>query len=107
MEDKKENEKVEKVETKEVAYNIYLRLKAEKSASKQAKATLVVSGVPADLPKEYEHTTEIAVRRQFSELINTRNYIELVDDSSGTSCPFLVNLRKILYINIYKIEKAA
>jgi len=91
------------MDTKEVTYEIDVLIEGygEKCA------IMVVTGVPADLPAEYEDTILRTAEMQFAQALNSRTYLEFYDvgKSAKDEQPLFVNLTKATSIKILDIKK--
>lgn len=95
---------VEPVKTKEITYSIKLDID-----STAMYVISIISGVPVDLPAEYESTVLNAVKSQFAEVINSKSFIEAyaVEEPGKDDTPSFINLRKLDYIKVISIKKVS
>lgn len=68
---------------------------------------MVISGIPDDLPEEYEFTVLKSAEKQLSQIINQRTFIECYNQGKLPSDehPVCVNLTKVDWLEIQSIEK--
>ena len=68
---------------------------------------LLITGVPEDLPEEYENTVIKTAEGQFAQAINQRQFMEFYDPgkTSADQYPEFVNLSIPDYIQIKNVEK--
>ena len=92
-----------KVSTKEVTYEIDVFI----DGYGEKCAIMVVTGVPADLPAEYEDTILRTAEMQFAQALNSRSYLEFYDvgKSAKDEQPLFINLRKTASIKILDVKK--
>ena len=66
-----------------------------------------VTGVPEDLPEEYESTVMRAAEAQFAAALNQRTFLEFYSKgkSSKDEQPVFYNLSKVFWIKIENISK--
>ena len=101
----KQIEQVEQVEqnTKIINYRIDVNI-----AGEGVKTTYMqVTGVPEDLPVEYESTVMRAAEAQFATALNQRTFLEFYSEgkSSRDEQPVFYNLSKVSWIKIENISK--
>lgn len=70
-------------------------------------AYMQVTGVPEDLPVEYEDTVKHAAEAQFATALNQRLYLELYSEgkTSSDEQPVFYNLSKLHSVKIVAITK--
>lgn len=91
-------------ETKEMLVRINLRLE---DLENFVSTYIVITGIPKDLPSEYEQTVIKTAERQFAQALNTQKYLEVyghrvlpTDDE-----PTFINLELVKSIHIIGVEK--
>lgn len=70
---------------------------------------IVVTGIPEDLPDEYEDTIKRSAEAQFATAINQRLFLEFYNKgkTSRDEQPTFYNLSKLDWIGIDTIEKVS
>lgn len=70
-------------------------------------AYMQVTGVPEDLPAEYEDTVKQAAEAQFATALNQRLYLEFYSEgkTSKDEQPVFYNLSKLRSVKIFEIKK--
>ena len=68
---------------------------------------VVITGIPEDLPQEYESTVIKTAERQFAQALNQRLFLEFYNPgkTSNDEQPLFVNLSKVDSIAITSIQK--
>lgn len=68
---------------------------------------MVVSGIPKDLPPEYDNTIVMAAERQFANAINEKSFLEFYERGKNAkdSQPDFINIKTAKTIRVEKIEK--
>ena len=91
------------VPTKTINY----RIDVELSGTGIKTTYMQVSGVPEDLPPEYEQTVLRTAEAQFATALNQRLYLEFYSEgkTSRDEQPVFYNLTKIDYVQIKSITK--
>lgn len=97
------NIKQEPVPTKTINY----RIDVELSGAGTKTTYMQVSGVPEDLPPEYEQTVLRTAEAQFATALNQRLYLEFYSEgkTSRDEQPVFYNLTKLDHIQIKSITK--
>lgn len=99
----KQNMPEQKTKTQQYRINVNL-------AGEGVKTTYVtVTGIPEDLPEEYENTILRSAEMQFINAINERTFIEFYNEGKSVKeeQPVFYNLDKLAWIQIQSIEKIA
>lgn len=99
-----EDIKQESVPTKTISY----RIDVELSNVPDIRTTYMqVTGVPEDLPPEYENTVMHTAEAQFASALNQRMYLEFYTEgkTSKDEQPVFFNLTKIDSVQIKSITK--
>lgn len=89
--------------TKTQQYRIDVEL-----AGEGIKTTYVtVTGIPEDLPEEYENTIRLAAESQFANAVNERKFLEFYSEgkSARDEQPRFINLAMLAWIQIKSITK--
>lgn len=89
--------------TKSVTYRIDVNL-----AGEGIKTTyMVITGVPEDLPEEYENTIQRTAEAQFCNALNERKFLEFYDEgkSAKDGQPKFINTSNIAWIEILSVTK--
>lgn len=92
-------------ETKEMLVRVNLRFD---SISDIKSTYILVSGIPKDLPVEYEETVLKAAERQFAQALNAQKFLEVYPENTvlqGSVKPCFMNLELIKNIEIISISK--
>ena len=91
------------VPTKTINY----RIDVELSGFGIKTTYMQVSGVPEDLPSEYEQTVLRTAEAQFATALNQRLYLEFYSEgkTSKDEQPVFYNLTKLDYVQIKSITK--
>ena len=68
---------------------------------------MLITGVPEDLPKEYENTVIKTAESQFAQALNQRLYLEFYNPgkTSADEQPMFINLSKVEAIKIKDVQK--
>lgn len=90
-------------ETKEMLVRINLSGKEGNTVS----TYVVITGIPKDLPAEYEQTVIKTAERQFAQALNTQKYLEIYPHGvlPTEREPTFVNLERLDSIAIIDVEK--
>ena len=66
---------------------------------------MVVTGIPKDLPPEYDNTIIMSAERQFAEALNTRRFLEFytLGKSAKDEQPVFVNTDHVNEVQITEI----
>lgn len=91
-------------ETKEMLVRINLRLEDLKNL---VSTYIVITGIPKDLPSEYEQTVVKTAERQFAQALNTQKYLEVYPYGALPTAgePTFINLELVKSIHIIDVEK--
>lgn len=95
-----------KVETKEMRVRIDVII--EKDHQELPKSTyMLITGIPKDLPAEYENTVIQTAEKQFSTSINQRMFMEFYTQGKSVQDeqPQFINMMKIDSLKVTKVEK--
>ena len=95
-----------KAETKDMMIRIDVGIEVNHAAV--SKSTyMLITGIPKDLPAEYESTVLKTAEKQFATAINQHMFMEFYDPgkSAKDSTPLFINMMKIDAINVTKVEK--
>ena len=68
---------------------------------------MLITGVPEDLPKEYESTVIKTAEGQFAQAINQRQFMEFYNPckTSKDEQPVFINLTQVSWLEIKNVEK--
>lgn len=68
---------------------------------------MLITGVPEDLPKEYENTVIKTAEGQFAQALNQRQFMEFYSTgkTSADKQPVFINLAKVDWLEIKNVEK--
>lgn len=68
---------------------------------------MLITGVPEDLPKEYESTVIKTAEGQFAQAINQRQFMEFYNPgkTSADEQPVFINLTQVSWLEIKNVEK--
>ena len=68
---------------------------------------IVITGIPEDLPVEYENTVIKTAERQFAQVLNQRLYLEFysIGKTSSDERPLFINLSKVEALKVKDIQK--
>lgn len=68
---------------------------------------MLITGVPEDLPKEYEGTVIKTAEGQFAQVVNQRQFMEFYNlgKTSADEQPTFINLSKVDWLEIKNVEK--
>lgn len=63
---------------------------------------MVVTGIPKDLPPEYDNTIKMSAERQFAEALNTRRFLEFytLGKSAKDEQPVFINTDHVNEVQI-------
>lgn len=89
--------------TKSVTYRIDVNL-----AGECVKTTyMVITGVPEDLPEEYENTVRRTAEAQFCNALNERKFLEFYNEGKNANDeqPKFINISSMAYIQILSVTK--
>lgn len=88
-----------------VTYNY--RIDIEMSAHGTKSTYMTVTGVPEDLPPEYEETVRHSAEAQFASALNQRLYLEFYNEgkTSKDEQPVFYNLSKLDWVKIKNVIK--
>ena len=103
--DIKANE-IKKQETKDMT--IRVDVNTSKDGAEFSKSTyIVITGIPKDLPEEFEPSVIKTAEGQFSQALSSRIFLEFYSPgkSAKDERPTFINLSKIDSIKIENIEK--
>ena len=91
------------MDTKEVTYEIDVEVEGFGSKA----ALVVVTGIPADLPAEYEPTIERTAEAQFTQALNSKTFLEFYNPgkSAKDEQPTFINLTTCKWIKVHSITK--
>ena len=93
-------------ETKEMVVRIDVDLyKGEEVKSRSTY--MVITGVPKDLPEEYENTVIKTAEKQFAQVLNQRLYLEFYNrgKTNKDEQPVFFNLSRIDEVKVAAISK--
>lgn len=95
------------VKTKDMLVRIDCRLYFEHGERNDKTTYMLITGVPEDLPVEYEDTVLKTAERQFAQALNSRIYIEFYnpDEDSKDEQPFFINMSKLLSVKVIGVSK--
>lgn len=70
-------------------------------------AYIVITGIPKDLPAEYENTVLRTAEGQFAQALNSRKFLELYSEgkSARDEKPTFYNLDKVGAITVLNVSK--
>lgn len=70
-------------------------------------AYMVVTGVPEDLPKEYDNTIMMAAERQFASALNEKTFLEFYNPgkTAKDEQPIFYNISKIGQLQVNQITE--
>lgn len=93
--------------TKEMVVRIDVELWRTTSESNVYSTYIVITGIPEDLPQEYEGTVIKTAETQFAQAINQRLYLEFytLGKTSKDEHPMFVNLSKVEALKVKDIQK--
>lgn len=68
---------------------------------------MVVTGIPKELPPEYDNTIIMAAERQFAQALNDKSFLEFYNPgkTAKDEQPIFFNINKIMQIQVIKIAK--
>lgn len=91
-------------ETKEMLVRVNLRLE---DLNNFVSTYIVITGIPKDLPSEYEQTVIKTAERQFAQALNTQKYLEVYKHHVLPTAdePKFINLELVKSISIIDVEK--
>lgn len=105
---KKMSKEMTEVESEQKTKTINYRIDVELSDIVGIRTTYMqVTGVPEDLPVEYEDTVRRAAEAQFANALNQRLYLEFYSEgkTSNDEQPVFYNLSKLRRVKIIAITK--
>ena len=105
---KKMSKEMAEVESEQKTKTINYRIDVELSDFTGIRTTYMqVTGVPEDLPAEYEGTVKHAAEAQFATALNQRLYLEFYSEgkTSNDEQPVFYNLSKLHSVKIVAITK--
>ena len=93
--------------TKEMTVRIDIELWRKLEEHEEFSTYMLITGVPEDLPKEYENTVIKTAEGQFAQAINQRLYLEFytLGKTSKDEHPMFVNLSKVEALKVKDIQK--
>lgn len=93
--------------TKEMTVRIDLELWRKPEDHSEYSTYIVITGIPEDLPQEYEGTVIKTAEAQFAQALNQRLYLEFynVGKTSKDEQPLFINLSKVEAIKIKDVQK--
>lgn len=110
MEDKQE-EVTNNEETRQTTYRLDISIERDDTNSKYVtrSAYVHVTGIPKDLPEQYEHSIKYAAEAQFANALNQRTFLEVYPEGKTVkdAKPVFYNLstvKSISIINVAKVE---
>lgn len=91
------------IETKEMLVRVNLSITKDYTVS----TYVVITGIPKDLPAEYEQTVIKTAERQFAQALNTQKFLEIypLDTLPTEHKPTFINLERLDSIAILGVEK--
>ena len=105
---KKMSKEMTMAEPEQKTKTINYRIDVELSDTVGIRTTYMqVTGVPEDLPVEYEDTVRRAAEAQFANALNQRLYLEFYSEgkTSNDEQPVFYNLSKLSSVKIIAITK--
>lgn len=95
----------EEAQVPTVTYNY--RIDVDLSTHGTKTTYMTVTGVPEDLPPEYEETVRHSAEAQFASVLNQRLYLEFYNEgkSSKDEQPVFYNLSKLDWVKIKNVIK--
>lgn len=68
---------------------------------------MVVTGIPKELPPEYDNTIVMAAERQFAQALNDKSFLEFYNPgkTAKDEQPVFFNINKVMQIQVIKIAK--
>ena len=93
--------------TKDMAIRIDVELWRKPGQSEEFSTYMLITGIPEDLPQEYEGTVIKTAETQFAQAINQRLYLEFytLGKTSKDEHPMFVNLSKVEALKVKDIQK--
>ena len=90
-------------DTKEVTYEVDVELEGFGNKC----AIVAVTGIPADLPAEYDNTIERTAEAQFTNALNMKTFLEFYNPgkTAKDEQPIFVNLTRCSWIKVLSITK--
>ena len=87
--------------------NMTIRIDVNIAGIGEKCAYMIITGVPEDLPKEYENTVIKPAEGQFAQAINQRQFMEFYNPgkTSKDEQPVFINLSKVDWFEIKNVEK--
>lgn len=95
------------VKTKDMLVRIDCRLYFEHGERNEKSTYMLITGIPEDLPAEYESTVLKTAERQFAQALNSRLYMEFYNlgKDSKDERPFFINMSKLLSVEVIDVSK--
>lgn len=95
------------VKTKDMLVRIDCRLYFEHGERNEKTTYMLITGIPEDLPAEYEGTVLKTAERQFAQALNSRLYMEFYNFGKGSKDerPFFINMSKLLSVEVIDVSK--
>lgn len=111
------SDKVEKMpipeepgETKSMTVAIDMSYHSDAGTWDKGTTYMVVTGIPVDLPVEYESTIIKAAEQQFASTLNNARWLEMYPREKSAldgETPTFINLRHVTQITVAKVRKFA
>ena len=95
------------VKTKDMLVRLDCRLYFEHGERNEKSTYMLITGIPEDLPAEYEGTVLKTAERQFTQALNSRLYMEFYNPGkdSKDEQPFFINMNKLLSVEVISVSK--
>ena len=95
------------VKTKDMLTRIDCRLQAGTNAPVEKSTYMLITGIPEDLPTEYEDTVLKTAERQFAQALNSRLYIEFYNlgKDSKDEQPCFLNMSRLDAVQVINVSK--
>lgn len=92
--------------TKTARVRFDLNVDIEDVGEKQKSIYMQITGIPEDLPKEFENSIVLTARGQFVGALGSKLFLDFYDlgKGYGDQEPLYINVAKIRSIQIIKVE---
>lgn len=95
------------VKTKDMLVRIDCRLQAGTNTPVEKSTYMLITGIPEDLPTEYEETVLKTAEKQFAQALNSRLYLEFYNlgKDAKDEQPCFLNLSRVDAVQVINVEK--